>query len=95
VEEEFPYYAKPLWIKIIGEKEESSIAVLQPGSNGNEGFFSTDYRLGEGYSGGACNLANGVNYPYYKIPGFSNDKAVNKVDIQLVKKGEGIQLLGE
>ncbi|WP_028787367.1 hypothetical protein [Terrimonas ferruginea] len=93
VEKGFPYYAKPLWIKLVGEKEESSIAVLQPGSNGNEGFFSADYWLGEGYNSGACNQANKIDYPYYKIPGFSNDKPANKVNIQIVKRGESLQLL--
>lgn len=95
VEKGFPYYAKPLWIKIIGDKEASSIAMLQPGSNGNEGSFRSDYRINDGYGTGSCNQLNGVNYPYYKIPGFSNDKGLNKVRIQIIKRGETIQLLAD
>lgn len=95
VEKGFPYHAKPLWINIKGDKQESSIAMLQPGANGNDGFFRSDYHLGDGYGTGSCNQSNGVNYPYYKIPGFSNNKVLNKVHVQIIKRGETIQLLAD
>lgn len=65
---------------------------LSPGNNGNPGNLLMDGGLGAGYTASGCEKENGRTYPYLKVPGFSNDKQLNVVEIQITRKGEMLQL---
>ena len=68
---------------------------FSPGNNGNPGNLWLDGSISAGYSASSCEKENGRTYPYLKVPGFSNDKPLNMVNIQIIKQGELLQILSD
>ncbi len=56
---------------------------ISPGSNGANGNIEVENNFGNGYES---------RTKYYKAPGFSNDKILNKAKVVITKKGESMQI---
>ncbi len=103
VVKDIPYSTKPITIgltdKDVSLHPSAGFSGLEikitPGNSGNPGNLWLDGGLGSGYSAVACEKENNRTYPYLKVPGFSNNKQLNTITLQVIKKGESLQILSD